>query len=86
MISDPKFSTAAARRENSEELYRILKEAMLRHTSDEWLAFAREADIPVVRMQHFSELSEDEQALANGYIQEVAYPSGKVYKVASSPI
>ena len=59
---------------------------MLRHTSDEWLAFAKEADIPMVRMQHFSELSEDEQALANGYIQNVVYPSGTVYKVASSPI
>jgi crotonobetainyl-CoA:carnitine CoA-transferase CaiB-like acyl-CoA transferase len=86
MIDDPRFSTAAARRQNSAELYEILKEAMLRHTSDEWLAFAKEADIPVVRMQHFSELSEDEQALANGYIQNVTYPSGTVYKVASSPI
>lgn len=86
MITDPKFSTAAARRKNSEELYVIMKEALLQHTSDEWLAFAREADIPIVLMQHFSELSEDKQALANGYIQEVVYPSGTVYKVASSPI
>ena len=86
MISDSRFSSAAARRKNSEELYSIMKEAMLQHTSDEWLAFAREADIPIVRMQHFSELSEDEQALANGYIQDVIYPSGTVYKVATSPI
>ena len=37
-------------------------------------------------MQHFSELSEDEQALANGYIQDVAYATGVTYKIASSPI
>lgn len=86
MISDPRFSTAAARRQNSAELYVIMKEALLQHTSDEWLAFGKEADIPLVKMQHFSELSDDEQVLANGYIQDVTYPSGAVYKVASSPI
>lgn len=86
LISDPKFNTAAARTENAEEMYAIIKNAMLERTSDEWLAFAREADIPMVRMQHFSELSCDEQALANGYIQDVAYPSGVTFKIASSPI
>ena len=40
----------------------------------------------MVKMQHFSEVSEDPQALANGYIQEVNYPSGKSYKIVSSPI
>ena len=86
MIDDPRFSTAAARRKNSEELYLIMKEALQQRTSDEWLAYGREADVPMVKMQHFSELSEDEQVLANGYVQEVTYPSGAVYKVATSPI
>ena len=40
----------------------------------------------MVRMQHFREMSCDEQALANGYIQEVEYPSGIKYKIVSSPI
>lgn len=86
LIEDPRFNTAAARTQNAEELYALMKEAMLMRTSVEWLTFAREADIPMVRMQHFSEVSEDEQALANGYIQDVVYPSGKTFKIASSPI
>ncbi len=86
LLDDPKFNTAAARNENAEEMYEIIKEAVLQRTSDEWLAFAREADIPIVRMQHFREVSEDEQALANGYIQDVHYPSGVTYKISSSPI
>ena len=86
LIDDPKFSTAKARRENADEMYAIIREAMLQRTSAEWLAFAREADIPMVKMQHFCEVSEDEQALANGYIQDVVYPSGVTYKIASSPI
>ena len=40
----------------------------------------------MVRMQHFQEVSCDEQALANGYVQDVVYQSGVKYKIASSPI
>ena len=86
LIDDPKFSSPEARTENAEQMYAIIKEAMLQHTSDEWLAFAREVDIPMVKMQHFSEISEDVQALENGYIQDVVYTSGVTYKIASSPI
>ena len=60
--------------------------AKIVETSDEWINFAKEADIPMVRMQHFNEVSEDMQAIVNGYIQEVVYPSGVRYKIASSPI
>ena len=86
LIEDPKFNSADARTENAEEMYAIIKEAMLQRTSDEWLVFARQADIPMVKMQHFNEVSEDEQALVNGYIQDVVYPSGVSFKIASSPI
>ena len=86
LINDPRFSSAEARTENADAMYAIIKEAMLQHTSEEWLVFAKEADIPMVRMQHFSEVSCDEQALANGYIQDVTYPSGVRYRIASSPI
>lgn len=86
MINDPKFNTAKARSENADELYNIIKDAVLQRSSEEWLQFAREADIPIVKMQHYHDVSEDEQALANGYIQTVKYPSGKEYKIASSPI
>lgn len=86
LLTDARFNSAQARTENADEMYAIIKEAMLQRTSEEWLAFAREADIPMVRMQHFSEVSYDEQALANGYVQDVQYPSGVTYKIASSPI
>jgi crotonobetainyl-CoA:carnitine CoA-transferase CaiB-like acyl-CoA transferase len=86
LIDDPKFNSAAARTENAEELHEIIKNAIVQRTSDEWLVFAREADIPIVKMQHFREVSQDEQALANGYIQDVVYPSGVTYKISSSPI
>ncbi len=86
LIDNPKFNTADARLENADEMYDIIKEAVLQRTCDEWLAFAKEADIPMVKMQHFSEVYEDEQAIVNGYVQDVVYPSGVTYKISSSPI
>ena len=86
LIDDPKFNSAAARTQNADEMYSIISDAMLQKTSDEWLDFAKEADIPMVKMLHFSEVSEDEQALVNGYIQNVTYADGTTYKIASSPI
>ena len=86
LIDNPKFNTADARLENADEMYDIIKEAVLQRTCDEWLAFGKEADIPMVKMQHFSEIMEDEQAIVNGYVQDVVYPSGVTYKIPSSPI
>lgn len=86
LIDDPRFNTATARNNNADELYEIIRNAMLTRTSEEWLEFAHQADIPMVRMQHFKDVNNDEQALANGYIQEVTYPSGKTYKIVTTPI
>ena len=37
-------------------------------------------------MTHFSDISEDEQAWANGYVQYVSYANGNTDIIASSPI
>lgn len=86
LIDDPQFNSPEARNKNAEEVYDIISKAMLERTSEEWLQFAREYDIPMVRMNHFSEIVDDEQAIANGYIQDVKYADGSVFKIASSPI
>lgn len=86
LINNPKFVTAEARSKNADALYAILRDAMLQRTADEWLVYAREADIPMVRMQHYKDLSNDEQVIANGYLQDVIYPSGVTFKIVASPI
>ena len=86
LIDDPRFSTFSARIENADELHEIIRKAIVQRNADEWLRFGEEADIPIVKMLHFREASEDEQALANGYIQEIEYPSGIKYRTPSSPI
>ena len=82
---DPRFNSHAARREHREELYAIFKEAFLTKTSDEWLEIAKKLDFAAVKYMHFADMSEDEQALANGYIEDVDFRSGNTDKMPRAP-
>jgi len=86
MTEDPRFSTAAARAENRQEYYEQVRNAFAKQTSDYWLEKSVEYDLPLIRMGHFSEISYDEQARANGYLEDVTFRSGNVDVMPRSPI
>ena len=86
LMTDPRFDTRAHRTQNKEAYYAIFREAFLQKPSQHWLDLATELDIPVVRMNHFSEVSEDEQAWANGYLEHVDFGNGRTDVMPSSPI
>ena len=83
--TDPRFLPGKSW-PNRKEYYAIIRDALLQKPSDYWVAQAKELDIPIVRMQHFADVSEDEQAWANGYVEKVAYPTGNEDVVPTSPI
>ena len=85
LASDPRYSTPAARNEHREELYNIFKEAFLQKTVDEWLAIAKEMDFAAVKYKSFADISEDEQALANGYLEDVTFRTGRTEKMPRAP-
>ena len=76
----------AAKPENILGIYQLLKEAFLKKTRAEWLALAREYDIPVVKMNHFNENATDEQALANGFMEEMVYENGDKIMMPTIPL
>ena len=82
---DPRFQPGQIR-ENMEAYYTVFKEALLKKPSDYWTAQAKELDIPIVRMNHFADVSEDEQAWANGYVEKMVYSTGNENVVPTSPI
>lgn len=86
LSTDPRFATAQARRENAALLYEIVRDAMLTNTAEYWLQKAKTCDLPMVRMKHFSEVSEDQQAWANGYLEHVTFRNGREGVMPSSPI
>ena len=86
MTEDPRFATPADRARNRQAYYECVRDAFLSQTSDYWIKKAKEYDLPLVRMGHFSEISQDEQAWANDYLEEVTFRSGNVDVMPRSPI
>ena len=86
LVEDPKFNTYDARVENAQELYDEVVKIYASRTCKEWLDFAKENDFPLIRMNQFSDLSEDEQAWANGFLEHVDFASGNTEVMPRSPV
>ena len=84
--TDERFATPLDRWERRYEFFEIIRGAFLSKPSTHWLGLARELDLPLVRMGHFSDLSSDEQAWANGYVERVTFASGRQETMPATPI
>jgi len=86
LVDDPRYATPSERWKNRHEYYQIFKEAFLSKTCAEWLEIAEKLDFPLMRMAHFADISEDEQAWANDYLEHVEFKNGNVDVMPRSPI
>ncbi len=86
LIDDPKYNTPEGCWENRYEYYKEFEDIFLSRTCEEWLKFAEENDFPIIRMNHFSDLVDDEQAWANGFLEHVKFVSGNTEVMPRSPI
>lgn len=83
---DPRFLSQAARVENKQALYEIFRDGFLTQDSAYWVTRSDELDLPLVRLNHYSDVTIDEQAWANGYLEHVHFRSGMEAVMPSSPI
>ena len=88
LSEDPRYmdKDEAAKPENILGVYTVLKEAFLKRPRAEWLQLAKEYDVPVVKLNHFKENATDEQALANGFMEEMVYENGDKIMMPTIPI
>ena len=86
LIGDPRFFEREARAANADTLYYIFKEAYASKPIAEWLRLAKEYDLPLVRMNHFSDVTSDPQAWENGYLEHMQCPSGETVIMPSIPL
>lgn len=86
LIDEKGFMDPKYRREHRDELYDIFVEAYASKPIDEWVKLGKEYDLPLVRMNHFSDVTTDEQAWANGYLEHMECPNGEVVTMPASPI
>lgn len=86
LAADPRYDTQQKRMENKTEYYGIFRDAFMSQPADHWLQLAQQLDLPIVRLNHFSDVAEDEQAWANGYVETVSFANGHTGIMPSSPI
>ena len=85
LLEDERYNTAPARLANRKEFHKLLSEEFMKKTSDEWLIIAKEHDFAATKLNSFADISEDVQALENGYVEDIVYPNGHVDKIAVPP-
>jgi len=86
LTSDPRFATHEARVANGELTIRTLDAIFGAESLEVWTRrlAAQEGQWDVVRMP--SELSSDQQAVTNGYLSRVTYPSGIALDLVTAPV
>lgn len=87
LIEDPRYmdKDEAAKPENILGIYNLLKEIFKTKTRAEWLELGKLHDVPLTKMNHFNESVTDEQAIANGFVEELEYPNGDKIMMPTSP-
>ncbi|MCU1455148.1 MAG: CoA-transferase [Acidimicrobiales bacterium] len=85
LTSDGRFGTEAARAANMKASIELLDEIVAEHTLAEWQGILGAQEGPWAVLRTPRELLDDEQAIANGFIQTVDYDSGATLKLVSAP-
>jgi crotonobetainyl-CoA:carnitine CoA-transferase CaiB-like acyl-CoA transferase len=83
--TDFRFNSYKARKENTEELVRILDEAFRSKTIDEWEGTFKEHKFIFSVIQSPDEVITDPQAIANEFFTEISHPEGNI-KLISTPV
>lgn len=87
LVDDPRFRDTRARGANRVELVRILDETFAQKTYAQWERVLRESgDFIFAPVQRLSELKDDPQVIANGYIAEVDHPVLGRVRLADHPV
>ena len=86
LIDDPRFANATVRAENRAECVELLDKAFASKTLEEWKVALASFDGVWAPMQKASELYDDPQAVANGYLPELEGDDGNPFAVVASPV
>jgi crotonobetainyl-CoA:carnitine CoA-transferase CaiB-like acyl-CoA transferase len=86
LVADPRFADARARAHNSAACVSELDAEFAKRTLDECIALLGEQEGPWAVHRLPREIFEDEQVLANGYVQTVTAGDGSQFELIASPV
>jgi crotonobetainyl-CoA:carnitine CoA-transferase CaiB-like acyl-CoA transferase len=85
LATDPRFATQAGRANNQPAAQQIIAELMQSRTTDEWLAFFDEADIPAMRVNDIDDLFDDPHLKETDFFTMREHPSEGLIRTTASP-
>ena len=80
------ITTQLEMKQMSAKVIPILERAFLKKTTTEWLEIFQKADIVCGIVNHMRDVSEDEQADVNGYVQDFTCRNGAVCRMPCMPV
>jgi crotonobetainyl-CoA:carnitine CoA-transferase CaiB-like acyl-CoA transferase len=86
VFQDPRFSTYAARTENTGALYALIEQVTATRTTDEWLELMDKANIPAMRYNTLAEVLTDAHLTATGFFAESEHPEIGRYRTMRHPV
>jgi crotonobetainyl-CoA:carnitine CoA-transferase CaiB-like acyl-CoA transferase len=86
LVEDPRFSSIAARVENSEVAYEIVAEIIATRTTAQWQQGLDAADIPVMAVNSLQDLIQDEQLAATGFWRIEDHPTEGKLRMIDPPV
>jgi len=85
LASDPRFATASDRRQNRDELTRVLDEEFLRGTTRQWLD-RLQGVLPAAPVNDLAQALDNPYAHAIGMVKSLPHPSRADFRVLANPI
>jgi crotonobetainyl-CoA:carnitine CoA-transferase CaiB-like acyl-CoA transferase len=86
LATDERFADADAIKENVAEATDLLREVFAQRDASEWRARLADFTGQWTMVQDTLEAASDPQAVANGYVQELATADGTPFKLAAAPV
>lgn len=86
LIGDPRFANAAERVTNADELYSLLDDIVVRHTTAAWLEFCAHHSIPASEVVELEHVGDDPHFAAVDLIRRDSHPTEGEYHYVRDPI
>jgi crotonobetainyl-CoA:carnitine CoA-transferase CaiB-like acyl-CoA transferase len=86
LAADPRYATFEQREHEAAALVPAFDAAFLKKPRAEWLALFREADLAYAPVARITDLPDDPQVMANGYLTEFDHPELGRQLVPGSPV
>jgi crotonobetainyl-CoA:carnitine CoA-transferase CaiB-like acyl-CoA transferase len=86
LIDDPRFGDGASRFNNREECVAIIDELFATRTYEQWKSVLANLSGAWAPVQMASELVDDPQVRANGYLPRIHRSDGKEYDLVANPV